>query len=187
VRRYFWTLLAVLAAVIGVIVLAFFRQPTLGLDLQGGLELVLQAQAPQGQQVTKEDMERSVEIIRSRVDKLGVSEPEVRQQGDDQIAVDLAGVTNPARAAEIVGKTAQLQFYDLEADLIAPSKDARGFPVANPRLKPLLTAEDKLKAADEPVTQWYLFQGNTLLSGPADKKEDLAQQLEGGRVPEGAT
>jgi len=56
VRRYFWTLLAVLVAVIGVIVLAFFRQPTLGLDLQGGLELVLQAQAPQGQQVTKEDM-----------------------------------------------------------------------------------------------------------------------------------
>ncbi len=186
-RRYFWTLLAVLVAVIGVIVLAFFRQPTLGLDLQGGLELVLQAQAPQGQQVTKEDMERSVEIIRSRVDKLGVSEPEVRQQGDDQIAVDLAGVTNPARAAEIVGKTAQLQFYDLEADLIAPSKDASGFPVASPRLKPLLTAEDKLKAADEPVTQWYLFQGNTLLSGPADKKEDLAQQLEGARVPEGAT
>jgi SecD/SecF fusion protein len=187
VRRYFWTLLAVLVAVIGVIVLAFFRQPTLGLDLQGGLELVLQAQAPQGQQVTKEDMERSVEIIRARVDKLGVSEPEVRQQGDDQIAVDLAGVTNPARAAEIVGKTAQLQFYDLEADLVAPSKDARGFPVASPRLKPLLTPEDKLKPKDEPPTQWYLFQGNRLLSGPADTKEDLAQQLEGAKVPAGAT
>ena len=186
-RRYFWTLLAVLVAVIGVIVLAFFRQPTLGLDLQGGLELVLQAQAPQGQQVTKEDMERSVEIIRARVDKLGVSEPEVRQQGDDQIAVDLAGVTNPARAAEIVGKTAQLQFYDLEADLVAPSKDARGFPVASPRLKPLLTPEDKLKPKDEPPTQWYLFQGNRLLSGPADTKDDLGQQLEGAKVPAGAT
>ncbi len=186
-RRYFWTLLAVLAAVVGVIVFAFFRQPTLGLDLQGGLELVLQAQAPQGQQVTKEDMERSVEIIRARVDKLGVSEPEVRQQGDDQIAVDLAGVTNPARAAEIVGKTAQLQFYDLEADLIPPSKDASGFPVPSPRLKPLLTPEDKLEQKDEPPTQWYLFQGNRLLSGPTDKKEDLAQLLEGGKVPEGAT
>ena len=186
-RRYFWTLLAVLAAVVGVIVFAFFRSPTLGLDLQGGLELVLQAQAPQGQEVTKEDMERSVEIIRARVDKLGVSEPEVRQQGDDQIAVDLAGVTNPARAAEIVGKTAQLQFYDLEADLLPPSKDANGFPIPRPRLKPLLTAEEKLKPTEEPPTQWYLFQGNRLLSGPADKKEDLAQLLDTAKVPEDAT
>jgi SecD/SecF fusion protein len=186
-RRYLWILLGLVAALAGVVVLSFVRTPTLGLDLQGGLELVLQAQAPQGREITDEDLDRSVEIIRSRVDKLGVSEPEIRRQGTDQIAVDLAGVFNTARAAEIVGKTAQLQFYDLEADLVqGRSIDAAGNPLPSERLKPLLTREDKLEEGATP-TQWYLFsEDDKLLAGPADRKEDLVNTLPTGEVPEGA-
>ncbi len=186
-RRYLWILAGLVAALAGVVVLGFFRSPTLGLDLQGGLELVLQAQAPTGREITDEDLDRSVEIIRSRIDKLGVSEPEIRRQGEDQISVALAGVFNSARAAEIVGKTAQLQFYDLEADLVqGTSIDANGVPIASPQLRPLLTREDRLEEGATP-TQWFLFsEDNKLLAGPADRKEDLVNTLATGEVPEGA-
>ena len=91
----------------------------LGLDLQGGLEVVLEAQAPPGEEITQDALDRSIAIIRSRVDKLGVAEPEIRKQGRDQIVIELAGVDDPERAAALIGKTAQLQFYDLEGDVAA--------------------------------------------------------------------
>ena len=87
VRRYLLILAAILAAVAGVVVLALFRTPTLGLDLQGGLEVILQAKAPQGREITQEDLDRSIEIMRQRIDKLGVSEPVITRQGSDQISV----------------------------------------------------------------------------------------------------
>ena len=66
-----------------------------GLDLQGGLEVVLKAQPPKGHKLTPADLDRSVSIMRNRVDKLGVSEPEIRKQGSDQIVIQLAGVHDP--------------------------------------------------------------------------------------------
>ena len=93
-------------------------KPTLGLDLQGGLEVTLQAVPPRDRELTKEDLDRSVTIMRNRVDRLGVSEPEIRTQGDDQIAIQLPGVKDPEAAARIIGKTAQLELFDLEANLV---------------------------------------------------------------------
>ena len=129
-RRYLLILAAVLAAVAGVVVLALFRSPTLGLDLQGGLEVILQAKAPQGREITQDDLDRSIEIMRQRIDKLGVSEPVITRQGTDQISVQLAGVHDSGRAAEIIGQTAQLQFFDLQADALPPTAGAGG--VINP-------------------------------------------------------
>ena len=83
------------------------KSMTLGLDLQGGLEITKQAVPPKGRELTKEDLDRSVTIMRDRVDRLGVSEPEIRTQGDDQITIQLPGVKNPEAAAKIIGKTAQ--------------------------------------------------------------------------------
>ena len=74
-----------------------------GLDLQGGLEYVLKAQPPKGHQLTSEDLDRSVSIMRDRVDKLGVSEPIITKQGKDQISIQLAGVHNVNQAATIIG------------------------------------------------------------------------------------
>jgi preprotein translocase subunit SecD len=62
------------------------QRPTLGLDLQGGLEVTLQAVPPKDRKLTKEDLDRSVSIMRSRVDKLGVAEPEIRTQGSSSRA-----------------------------------------------------------------------------------------------------
>ena len=82
----------ILAALAGVAALGVPGSPihkkvTLGLDLQGGLEVVLEAKPTKGQKLDSSALDRSVSIMRQRVDKLGVAEPEIRKQGDDQIAV----------------------------------------------------------------------------------------------------
>ena len=71
----------------------------LGLDLQGGLEVILKADPPPGRKITENDLKRSETIIRNRIDKLGVSEPIVARQGKDQISVQLAGVTTSTAPA----------------------------------------------------------------------------------------
>src|SRR5919108_3858507 len=125
-RSYLVLIGLILAGLIGTAVLAVpgspvHRKPTLGLDLQGGLEVVLKAVPPKGHKLTAEDLDRSVSIMRKRIDKLGVSEPEIRKQGTDQIVIELAGVHDPKAAAALIGKTAVLEFYDFEADLAGPS------------------------------------------------------------------
>ncbi len=188
-RRYLLILTALFGVIAGVAVLSIFRSPTLGLDLQGGLEVVLEARPEAGQELTEADLDRSVEIIRNRVDKIGVSEPEIRKQGDNQIVVDLAGVFDQGRAADIIGQTAQLEFYDLQGDAMPISQnpaDPTGMPQASPTLLPLLTAEDALPEGTE-AREWYLFsESKSRLAGPAPTKAALAQQVEGGEIPEGA-
>ncbi|MDX6427585.1 MAG: SecD/SecF fusion protein, partial [Gaiellaceae bacterium] len=111
-----------------------------GLDLQGGLEVVLQAQPPPGHKLTSADLDRAVSIMRTRVDKLGVSSPEIRKQGTDQIVIQLAGVKNPEQAAQIIGSTAQLELYDMEPALVPPSVTVSGgTPVAIQNLYQLLS------------------------------------------------
>jgi len=112
-----------------------------GLDLQGGLEVVLKAQPPKGHKLTSADLSRSVAIMRSRVDKLGVASPEIRTQGSDEIVIQLAGVHNVNQAAAIIGKTAQLELYDLVPALVGPSVTASGSqPVAIQSMYQLLTS-----------------------------------------------
>src|SRR5205085_7805586 len=128
---------AIVAALVAAILLAvpgspIHRKPTLGLDLQGGLEVVLKAVPPKGHKLTSEDLDRSVSIMQNRINKLGVSEPEIRKQGKDQIVIQLAGVHDPAAAAKLIGKTAQLMLFDFENDLAGPSADVNGNHVATP-------------------------------------------------------
>ena len=84
----------------------------LGLDLQGGAEVVLQAVPDEGQEVTAADMEQLVSVLDNRVNELGVSEPIIQAEGNDRLIVQLAGVDDPDQAIEIIGKTAQLEFVD---------------------------------------------------------------------------
>jgi len=86
---------------------AFGLKPRLGLDLKGGVSLVY---AAKGKKIDKGVLEKTVEKIRERVDKLGVSEPEISTQGSRNISVQLPGIHDPERAKALVGKTAQLQF-----------------------------------------------------------------------------
>src|SRR5438552_675938 len=123
------------------------KKVRLGLDLQGGLEVVLKAVPPKGHQLTSSDMDRSVNIMRDRINKLGVSETDARKQGKDQIVIELPGVKDPAQAAKIIGTTAQLQFFDLEVDVTGPSTDGNGHVVAEANLYHLLQqVQDQAKS-----------------------------------------
>ncbi|MDD4013950.1 MAG: protein translocase subunit SecD, partial [Candidatus Omnitrophica bacterium] len=83
----------------------------LGLDLQGGMHLVLHVDTSGlSQDEAKDAPQRALEIIRNRIDQFGVSEPSIQLQGLDRIVVQLPGVTDRARAKDIVGKTAHLEF-----------------------------------------------------------------------------
>lgn len=83
----------------------------LGLDLQGGMQLLLQIETDKVPAEHRQDAtERVVEVIRNRIDEFGVREPVITKQGKDQVVVQLPGVTDRERAKEIVGKTAHLEF-----------------------------------------------------------------------------
>jgi SecD/SecF fusion protein len=207
-RNYLILLGAILAAVIGAVLIAvpgspLYQKPVLGLDLQGGLEVVLKAVPPKGQQVTPDGMTTAQQIIQSRIDKLGVSSPEVRKQGNDQIVVELAGVHDPAKAAALIGKTAQLMLFDFEADITGPSVNSSGQPVATPSLYALLK-QVQTDAAKGTPQAYYLFRNKTkttpaatkggkatttvehsLLQGPAPTQQELLRPY-GGKVPAGA-
>jgi SecD/SecF fusion protein len=195
-RRGHLILLSLLvAALLGVAALAIpgspiHKSPTLGLDLQGGLEVVLKAVPEKNQKLQESDLDRSVEIMRSRVDKIGVSEPEIRKQGSDQIVIELPGVHDQARAAELIGKTAKLELYDLQADLTGPSKDIQGNPIPQVTLYSLLSQVQSQARKGEP-SQFYLFKGKQHVAGPAPTREALLsskyvkQRGKAGEVPKG--
>jgi SecD/SecF fusion protein len=120
----------VLLLVAGLIVLSLLvigtrllghHKTVLGLDLQGGVELVYQGQPTAQSKVTPAALSRAVDIMRQRVDQLGVSEPQIQTFGGNQISVGLPNVHDTARAESEVGTTARLEFYDWEANLILPS------------------------------------------------------------------
>ena len=178
-RRYLTIAGVLLAALVAVALIAvpgspIHRKTTLGLDLQGGLEVVLQAEPPQNQpnyKITDEDMTRSVSIMRNRIDKLGVSEPEIRKQSGREIVIQLAGIHDPEEAAKLIGKTAQLQFYDLEADIAPPTVTAAGQPAPKASLYPVL-APVQSQVTDK-ANQWYLFKNKRKVAGPATSKKEL--------------
>ncbi|HLM85146.1 MAG TPA: protein translocase subunit SecD [Solirubrobacteraceae bacterium] len=121
-RRRNALILLVVAGLIAGSIAAIATKPTrLGLDLKGGVELVYQAKPTAASKVTSESLERAINIMRKRVDQLGVAQPEIQSSGNDQIDVALPDVSNAGRAQNEVGKTAQLYFYDWEPSVIGPT------------------------------------------------------------------
>jgi SecD/SecF fusion protein len=94
------------------------KKTRLGLDLKGGVELVYQAKPTAQSKVDAESLNRAIDIMRKRVDQLGVAQPEIQRSGADEINVALPNVKNAERAEQEVGKTAQLFFYDWEPNVI---------------------------------------------------------------------
>ena len=112
-RAKLFGFLAVVLVLVG-ITIAGGNKPLLGLDLQGGISVVLE---PVGT-VKPGSLDVAVDIIRSRVDSLGVAEPEISRQGNN-IVVDLPGVSNRDKALRLVGQTAELRFRPVLANVPA--------------------------------------------------------------------
>ncbi len=120
-QRHGFVLLLVAGLIAASIVVITTQRTVLGLDLKGGIELVYQGQRTPQSPVTAASLNRAVDIMRSRVDQLGVSEPSIQTTGNSLITVGLPDVHDVSRAEQEVGQTAQLFFYDWEANVLTPS------------------------------------------------------------------
>ena len=116
-------ILLLVAGLLAASVFVIATKPTvLGLDLKGGVELVYQGQpTAQTPVVTQDALSRAVDIMRQRVDQLGVTEPQIQTSGGTDITVSLPDVKDTARAERLVGTTARLEFYDWEANALTPN------------------------------------------------------------------
>jgi SecD/SecF fusion protein len=189
-----------------------FRPTRLGLDLKGGVELVYQGEPTQQvRTVTPEALDRALEIIRSRVDQLGVAEPEVQRSGRDQISVGLPDVQNLRRAQAQVGTPAQLYFYDWEANALTPDGRpvAPQLPVQDPDAQRISQASGdpsqgqtlwdavRLASRQRAVADardgsrlgsaYYLFdREHRYLAGPERSREDLLSAIDRTALPTGS-
>src|SRR5215207_9270949 len=139
-RRHLLVLLIVLGLIAGSAVAVLTQSTKLGLDLQGGVQLVYQGKPTKETAVNSESLQRALDIMRDRVDAFGVSEPELARTGEDQIEVNLPGVEDAERAARQVGSTAQLFFYDWENNVLDES---------------CKTNPNEINGGQEPVTGLY--------------------------------
>lgn len=89
-----------------------------GLDLTGGVYVVLEAKDTPEDPLTDEKIDRAIATIRERIDGLGVSEPVIAKEGQNRIRVSLPNITNQDEALELIGKTAQLQFIDPNGNVV---------------------------------------------------------------------
>lgn len=118
--------------------------PFLGLDLQGGVAVIL---APTGEP-TDEQLDDAVSIIRSRVDAIGVAEPEITRQGSN-ISVEIPGVANRQQAIDLVGQTGELTFRPVLAEFPTGFEvDSEGNPILP---EPEITVETELIEGDGPA------------------------------------
>jgi SecD/SecF fusion protein len=161
------TLLAMLVLLGLTGLVAIVKSPVLGLDLKGGLEVVLKAVPNDPKNPpTSDQINQAISIIRSRVDKLGVSEPEIRKEAGNEVSIALAGIKDPKAAASIIGSTGQLYMLDYDGTLEPiVSKSASGTASYRPTLYALLKAAknrpDTHPYAGATAEQWYAFDAKT--------------------------
>jgi SecD/SecF fusion protein len=118
-RRNLFVLLLVAGMLAASVFVIATKTTRLGLDLRGGVSLIYQAKPTKQSTVNGDAIARTLDIMRDRVDQLGVAEPEIQRSGSDQIDVSLPDVKNADEAANQVGTTAQMYFYDWELNVLA--------------------------------------------------------------------
>lgn len=113
-----------------------------GLDIQGGMHLVLQAKpTDEVKIITPQVMSAAIAVVRARVDGLGVAEPLIQPKGADQIIVDMPGIKDKDEALRILGKTAVLTFRAHKADFPQGKPAPRSTPTPEPSPSAVASAE----------------------------------------------
>ena len=126
-----WRLLGI-CLVVAVAVAVLYTTPVRwGLDLQGGVQVVLEAQDTDSVRVTDSVLERAQAIIERRVNALGVAEPVIQRQGDRRIIVELPGVHDQEQAIQTIGKTALLEFKDPAGNTVFTGAQLRSATLTN--------------------------------------------------------
>ena len=124
--------LVALGIVAGAVWVSVTTPARLGLDLRGGTQIVLETQDSATVKAGTESTDRAVEVLRRRVDALGVSEPSLTRSGDRRIIVELPGVQDPREAAEVIGRTAQLTFHPVLGIVAPDAPSGPGSPSPSP-------------------------------------------------------
>lgn len=183
----------------------------LGLDLKGGVHMVLQGVDSEVGKVTPEAIQKAQKIIENRVNKLGVSEPTVQIDSNNRIIVQIAGETDTEKARQLIGKTAVLQFVDPEGKTVLDGKDiekagvSAGQSASGYQVTLKLKGEGPKKFADAtmkfkgqqiaikldgdvisaPVVESEILNGEAVITGnfTAQSATDLADLINGGALP----
>ena len=126
-----------LAGAVGVLLTT---EPRLGLDLRGGTQIVLETRDSPTAKADRDATDRTLEVLRHRIDALGVSEPTLVRSGEKRIIVELPDVQDPAQAVKVIGRTAQLTFHAVqgvaEAQPPAPGSASPASPNGTGRTLP---------------------------------------------------
>ena len=179
-RRGLVASLAVVVLVAGgsfATVMASDTSPELGLDLQGGASVVLRPSRP----VSNGVLDQSIEVIRNRVDALGVAEPDISRQGKN-VVVQLPGVRNRDRALELVGQTAELRFRPVVGAALGLSQVE---PADDAETAPTTVEEEATTTTTAPTTTTTLPGGRLKASSRAEDRPDrevILPEISGGEV-----
>lgn len=205
-----WRALVILAVLVVSGVILYELPLKLGLDLKGGVHIVLEAQDMPGTKVDEDVMARAKAVIDRRVNGLGVAEPIVQLKGKRQIIVELPGTRDPQKAIEVIGKTAVLEFRDPEGKVVATGADFKdasltqdeyGRPAVAFKFKPegakrfgeMTTANIGRQAPivldgqviSDPVIQSAITEGEGIITGrfTYEQAKNLVTQLRAGALP----
>ena len=142
----FLLLIVIFGATIGTTVNPILKDVKLGLDLQGGFEVLYQVHSLDGKPVTESMVADTANALSNRVDVLGVSEPNIQVESKDRIRVQLAGVDDQEAARELLSTQANLSFRDDEDNLILDGtdlKEGKAKPDFGKNGNPVVTLEMK--------------------------------------------
>src|SRR3954463_10270697 len=195
-RRNLFVLLIVAGLLVGSGVAIAAKSTRLGLDLKGGVSLIYQGKPTKQSKVTGDSINRAIDIMRKRVDQLGVAEPQIQRSGPDQIDVSLPDAKNADEAAAQVGTTAQMYFYDWETNVLdanckpAPGDanvtggSSAGTGVGATDQFTAVTRAAKCPARSFPnqTTNGLFYLVDTkakkVLAGPDETRQDLRQEIQ---------
>ena len=169
-RHLGWRLVAVVLLLGAAGWMVVTRPARLGLDLRGGTQIVLEATDSPDRRVDGDTVARTLEVLRRRVDQLGVAEPTLQRSGERRVLVELPGVYDPREAVEVIGKTAQLTLHPV-LGLAEPAAE-------EPTTTQPPATSDELVLADESGGRLRL--GPAALTGEAvgDARAELDSQFQ---------
>jgi SecD/SecF fusion protein len=153
---------------------AFFAvttEPRLGLDLRGGTQIVLETEDSPTTKADRRATDRALEVLRRRVDALGVSEPSLSRSGSRRIIVELPGLQDPREAGKVIGRTAQLTFHKV-LGVAAPTT-----PTPTPAPSSAPDTSKPLTLADESGQQLQLAAAALTGEGVKDAAGGIDQQF----------
>jgi preprotein translocase subunit SecD len=211
-RDFPWRLIITIALVVLAIIAIFpiEKKIRLGLDLKGGSHILLECVDSPEAPLDEDSVKRVVEIVRNRIDQLGVAEPLILRQGEKRVLVQLPGIADPQRAVEIIGQTALLEFKDESGKTLLTGATLKSAQVQYDRFgRPTVSISFNEEGAklfgqattanvgkpigiyldgniiSNPVVQEPILQGDAQITGQftLDEAQNLAILLRAGALP----